>query len=116
MLVELCITIMIGILMGLLTHTKRNKHIKKPKINKTSWNPGFLLDCAFGSIAALVGVIVAAPIETERLILIAILAGYAGEGLIRKMSDANLDANERINRKIKADLTKEIKIDEPKEK
>lgn len=114
MLVKFLLTITIGIFMGLLTHMKRNKHIKKPKINKTSWNPGFLLDCAFGSIAAVVGVIVAAPVELERLILIAILAGYAGEGLIRKMSDANFEGNELENMNIKADLTKEIK--EPEDK
>jgi len=98
----------IGFVMGVLTHTKRNKHIKMPRINKASWNPGFLLDSSFGAVASLVGVLVSSPTELERVILIAILAGYAGEGFINKLSEGNFDKNIYNDRKVKADLEKDL--------
>ncbi|MDE3841064.1 hypothetical protein C0966_17525 (plasmid) [Bacillus methanolicus] len=89
MLTKLIVAIGIGAFMGLLTHGKRNKTIRKPRNTKRTFYPGFLLDMAFGAMAALAVVIVADPTGMERVILTAILGGYAGEGAIAKLESSN---------------------------
>ncbi|KZE67972.1 hypothetical protein AWM68_17520 [Fictibacillus phosphorivorans] len=95
MLTNLIIATMVGGFMGVLTHIKRNKTIKKPRNTKRTFDPGFLYDFAFGAVAALAVVIVADPNGLERVILTAILGGYAGEGAIAKLeASTNNSKNE----------------------
>lgn len=106
---QFIIASLIGFIVGILTHAKRNKHIKMPRIKKKSLNPGFLLDSCFGAIASLVGVLVSAPTEMEKIILISILAGYAGEGLIDRLAEKSFSANVTRDKQIKSEMKKEIK-------
>lgn len=106
----------IGFLMGVLTHAKRHRHIKIPKINKASINPGFLLDGTFGAVAAIIGVLVTVSdqSELERTILVSILAGYLGEGLINRMAEKNFSKNISHDDQIQEELRKPVEIEKDK--
>ncbi|MEN1970630.1 DUF4257 domain-containing protein [Lentibacillus sp. N15] len=97
MLITLTTSVLIGFFMGILRHSSKYKHIKLPKRNKASWNPGFLKDGLWGGIASLVAVLVASPIEFERIILLSILAGYVGESFIENIALRSLE-NEKYNK------------------
>lgn len=108
MVTNLVITVLIGGFMGLLTHAKRNKTIIKPRSTKRTFNPGFLTDVAFGVVAAIAVVIVADPSGLERVILTAILGGYAGEGVIAKMYANNMSANQELLKGMRDNLDQEL--------
>lgn len=91
--------LLIGGVMGLGSHALRNNNlIRKPRINKTSWNLGFLLDSGFGAVASLLGVILADADEIRIIVLISILAGYAGENFIKNLAVNNLPINYKVNK------------------
>jgi hypothetical protein len=98
----------IGLIMGVLTHAKRNKTIKKPFNSKRTFNPGFLLDMCYGGVAAVAVVIVADPNGIERLILTSILGGYAGESIIAKLEAANQQQNLDLFKQVMAEENKGI--------
>lgn len=114
----LIIAFSIGFLTGVLTHAKRNRHIKFPRINKASFNPGFLLDALFGAVAALVGVLVieSVPIGIERIILISILAGYLGEGLVKRIAKKNYPDNFSKDEELYKTLKLPVKPSKPPKK
>ncbi|RKJ17463.1 DUF4257 domain-containing protein [Butyricicoccus sp. 1XD8-22] len=96
MMITLVTSISIGFFMGILRHSGINGHIKLPKKNKVSWNPGFLKDGLWGGVAALVAVLIASPTAIERVILLSIFAGYLGEALIERIASKSLE-NEKYN-------------------
>ncbi len=104
MLTNLFLALGIGSFMGLLSHVKRNKTIKKPRNTKRTFDPGFLTDVAYGAVAAIAVVIVADPNGLERIILTSILGGYAGEGAI-----ARLEANNQLKN---AEAFKQVQAEE----
>jgi len=101
---------LVGAFMGLLTHAKRNKHIKLPKINKRSWNPGFLMDLSFGAIASIAAVLVSSPSSLERSFLLALLAGYMGEKFVEGIANSNYFQNKSKEEEIKEQLNQKIDI------
>ncbi|CAI9395541.1 membrane protein [Niallia circulans] len=98
----------IGFGMGVLTHAKRYGTIKKPRNNKLTFYPGFLLDGCFGAVGAIVTILFSDPNGTERVILTSILGGYVGENAIIKVEESLQSKKEsrieEINRKINQDL------------
>lgn len=83
--------IIIGFIMGVLSHTRKyDGNIVLPKTNDGGWNPGFIIDGAYGSLASIIAVIVASPSEMERVVLLSILAGYLGEILIDQLASKML--------------------------
>lgn len=118
MIKTLIIAFSIGFMMGVLTHAKRNKHIKMPRINKASLNPGFLLDALFGAVAALIGVLVieSVPVGLERIILISILAGYLGEELVKRIAEKNYPENFSHDKEMFKKLKTPVKLSKPSKK
>lgn len=108
MLIKILVSLLFGSIMGIATHAKRNKLIKLPRINKTSLNPGFLLDSFFGAMASLIAVMVASPADIEKVIVIAILAGYTGENFVRKMADRNIEENIKKDQELLSELDNDI--------
>lgn len=108
MLTKLALSMSIGAVMGLLTHIKRNKTIKKPRNTKRTYDPGFLTDVAFGSVAALAVVIVSDPNGIERVILTAILGGYAGENAIARLEANNQVKNVEALKQVQAEQNSEL--------
>lgn len=105
---EILIAFLIGCFVGLLTHARKYRTIKKPKNHKNSFYPGFLIDLAFGGIAAVVAIIVAKPSGIERIILTAIISGYMGEGYIAKMDLAKANKIKELDAKVEEKLTSDI--------
>jgi hypothetical protein len=90
--------LLIGAVMGLGSHALRNERlIRMPEIRKSSFNPAFLLDSAFGAVASLIAVIISDPEELRIVIVISVLAGYAGENFIRHLAQSNFSANYQDN-------------------
>ncbi|MDQ0273373.1 DUF4257 domain-containing protein [Cytobacillus purgationiresistens] len=110
MLLDLITSATIGSLMGLLAHAKRNKTIKKPRNTKRTFDPGYLTDMGYGTVAAVATVIVADPSSMERLILTSLLAGFFADGAMAKLEATNLLNNneqfknnqEQLNEKLPA--------------
>ncbi|WP_269919622.1 DUF4257 domain-containing protein [Caldifermentibacillus hisashii] len=77
----------IGMLLGVLAHANKNKGlIKKPRKNKDSWNPGFLLDMLWGGVGAILMVLLAGPSDKERVYILAIIGGYLGQSIVDRIS------------------------------
>ena len=113
MLTKIVVAFVIGAFMGVLTHAKRYKTIKKPKNNRTTFYPGVLLDMAFGAVAAVAGVLIADPGNMGRLIIIAIAAGVAGENFVMKL---DIDKNQHNLNNAKAiENQLDTELDEPKQ-
>jgi hypothetical protein len=108
MLTKLLLAAGIGSIMGLMTHAKRNKTIKKPRNSKRTFYPGFILDMGYGAVAALAVVIVADPNGIERLILTSILGGYAGDSVIAKLEAANQQHNLELLKKVMAEENSDL--------
>lgn len=108
MLTKFALAMGIGAVMGLLTHIKRNKTIKKPRNTKRTYDPGFLTDVMYGAVAALAVVIVADPNGIERVILTAILGGYAGESAIARLEANNQVKNVEALKQVQADQIEEL--------
>lgn len=114
LLTKIIIAGCIGGFMGVLTHAKRNKTIKKPKNYKNTFFPGFLIDVAFGAVGAIVAILFADPNGMERVILTAILGGYAGENAITMVEQENKTRNTQEVSKVDSRENKVLEM--PKDK
>lgn len=86
----------IGMFLGVLAHAnKNNRLIKLPHKNKTTWNPGFLLDMAWGGIGAIVLVLTLAnPEEWRKGIVLAIIGGYIGQTIVDSIAQKWLNKSD----------------------
>ncbi|HWO76698.1 MAG TPA: DUF4257 domain-containing protein [Bacillus sp. (in: firmicutes)] len=103
---------LIGSLMGLLTHAKRNGKIIKPYNKKRVFEYGFLLDLVFGGVAAIAIVTLTDPTTVEQLIFTSVLAGYGGDTLIAKLEEAKLsDVLNQLFFQVEIELNAELTVE-----
>ena len=100
MLTDLGLTILFGTIMGLLSHAKRNKTIKKPRNLKNTFFPGYLTDVGYGIAGALITVLMAEPTEIGRLIILSIIGGHAGETAVLNANASNQQKNQEALKKV----------------
>ncbi|WP_282156328.1 DUF4257 domain-containing protein [Cytobacillus gottheilii] len=93
MVTNLVTAAIIGGFMGLINHARRNKTILKPRNNKRTFFPGYLLDVSISATAAVAAVAFSDPTDTMKLIAIAITGGFAGEGFLANLAVENQQKN-----------------------
>jgi hypothetical protein len=102
------LTVIIGALMGLLNHTKRNNNIKKPRNLKTAFDPGFQPDCLYGVVGAVITVLMGEPTEIGRVIILAIIGGQAGETAVLTADANNKKKNEEALKKVNDQINEKL--------
>lgn len=84
MFFNIAFSIILGGMVGICSHMRKNGKLVVPYRTKKFLYPGFILEMSLGSLASVLVILYAEPTSPVQVAFLSILAGYGGDAVIRR--------------------------------
>ncbi|MRX73959.1 DUF4257 domain-containing protein [Bacillus lacus] len=112
MLHQLIVAFIIGGLMGVLGHVKQKGRLERPRKTKRYIYLGYWEEFLMGSIASILAVLSSNPESSFQLVVIAVVAGYSGEAVLRSFDFVRQPVPSRLPEERRQKNSSSASIDE----